>query len=223
MSQPTGTQSGTEPATTQSGGEGGSASTSTDGTAGTGTQSGATTTTPPDDAVSRADYEAIQNRMRAADQKAAKFEQELKALQTKDLPEAEKLKAEYEATVQRVNALTETNRKLSLENAFLKDNTHDWQNPGAALKMADLSGVTVNEDGSVSGLKDALKKLATSEAWMLKPKAASEGGSGGTATATAQPAGVPPMNGRPDTQSGATKGLETRLPALMTRRRVKPQ
>lgn len=221
MSQPTGT-SGTEPTTTQSGGEGGSAS--TEGTAGTGTQSGATATAPTtDDTVSRSDYEAIQNRMRAADQRAAKFEQELKNLQTKDLPEAEKLKAEYEATVQRVQQLTEANRRMALENAFFQDNTYEWQNPKAALKMADLSGVSIDDEGHVTGLKDALKKLANAEAWMLKPKAASEGSSaagaaGGAGTAP-PPAGAPPMNGRPDTQAGATKGMESRLPALLTRRR----
>lgn len=219
-----GAQSGTG-TTTQSGGAGSTDSTtSTGSTTDTGTQSGTQAqAAATEDVVSRSDYEAIQNRMKAADQKAARFEQELKALQTKDLPEAEKIKAEYEATVQKVNALTETNRKLALENAFLKDNTHEWQNPGAALKMADLSGVTINDDGSVTGLKDALKKLATSEAWMLKPKAANEGGSAaGAAGAGGTPpgqAGVPPMNGRPDATAGANRGLERRLPALMSRRR----
>jgi hypothetical protein len=218
----TGAQSGTG-TTTQSGGAGSTDSTtSTGSTTDAGTQSGtpaqAATT---EDVVSRSDYEAIQNRMKAADQKAARFEQELKALQTKDLPEAEKLKAEHEAAVQQLAKLTETNRKLSLENAFLKDNTHEWQNPAAALKMADLSGVTVNDDGSVTGLKDALKRLANSEAWMLKPKAASEGAAAAGGATPPGSAAVPPMNGRPDGTANAAKGMESRLPALMTRRRPK--
>lgn len=222
-----GAQSGTDP-NTQSGGAGstdGSTSTGGAGTA-TGTQSGTqTSTATDDDRVSRSDFEAIQNRMKAADQRAAQYEAKLKELQQKDLPEAEKIKAEYEAAVQQLEKFKESNRKLALETAFLKDNTYAWQNPAAALKMADLSGVTIDDDGHVTGLKDALKKLANSEAWMLKPKAGNEGGSGGTASGgtggatQGATAGVPPMNGRADTTAGATRGLETRLPALMTRRR----
>lgn len=224
----TGAQSGTGTDPTQSGGAGSEGSSGAAST-GDGTQSGAAagaTTTTDDDKVSRTDFEAIQARMRAADQRAAKYEQELKALQTKDLPEAEKLKAEHAAMQQQVSQLAETNRKLTLENAFFKDNTHDWQNPGAALKMADLSQVTIGDDGTVTGLKDALKRLAAAEPWMLKPKSAASGGAaaGSTGAGTpgstnAQSGGVPPMNGRPDTSAQSARSMATRLPALRSRQR----
>jgi hypothetical protein len=228
MDADTGAQSGTDSSATQSGGAGNSGdnNASAGDTASTGTQSGTQgqQNASTEDTVSRVDYETIQNRMKAADQRAAKFEQELTALRNKDLPEAEKLKAEHEAATQKVNQLTDTNRKLLLENAFLKDNTHEWRNPAAAMKLLDMSSVTIDDDGHVVGLKDALKKLANAEPYLLKEKAASEGSSsgGGTGSAGATStgsAGVPPMNGKPDSAANATKGLEKRLPALMTRRR----
>lgn len=57
---------------------------------------------------------------------------------------------------------------LSLENAFLKDNTHEWVDPAAALKLADLSQVEISEDGQVSGLKTALDALAKNSPYLLK-------------------------------------------------------
>ncbi len=225
MSDAEGTQSGASTDSTQSGGAGSSGgNTSTEGTSGsTGTQSGtsSTTSTTEDDKVSRQDYDAIRERMKGADQRAAKFEAELKALRDKDLPEAEKMKAEYEAATQRVSKLETDNRRLSLENAFLKDNTHEWKNPATALKLVDLSGVSIDDDGHVIGLKDALKKLANSEPYLLKEKSASEGAANGGASSTAPtaPAGAPPMNGRTNTDAGANKGMEVRIPALNTRRR----
>lgn len=230
MDAETGTQSGAESGTTQSGGTGGSGEGNTStGSMGsnTGTQGGnGSGTGNQEETVSRTDFDAVTRRMQAADKRAAEFEQKLRELTQKDLPEAEKLKAEHEAATQKLSQLSETNRKLVLENAFLKDNTHKWKNPGTAMKLVDLSGVTIDDEGHVVGLKDALKKLANSEPYLLEDKPANEGsGSSGGAAGTGTPpaaGGVPPMNGKPDSAAGANKGMETRLPALMSRRRPRP-
>lgn len=191
----------------------------TEGTTGTGTdgtQSGAgaanqntTTQTPSEADQLRSELEAQRERTRAADQNQAKLAAELKALKEKDLPEAERVKAQIE-TLTREKAQLETDlRQSRIANAFLKDNTHEWRDPSLALKTADLSKVDIDSDGNVTGLKDALKALATAYPFMLKEK--SEGTGGG-------PGGTPPGNngnagsGKPD-----VKQMRSRLPAMGTR------
>lgn len=58
---------------------------------------------------------------------------------------------------------------LRLENTFLKSNKYKWRNTGAALKLADLSKVRIDEKtGDVFGLDDALKALADDSPWLLE-------------------------------------------------------
>lgn len=175
-----------------------------------GAQSGAPETQPsaPTDSVSRADFDALQNRMRAADQRAGKAEQELKQLRDKDLPEMDRLRRDYEESQAQVTKLSEKNTQLALENAFLKDNTYTWHNPERALKLVDLSQVTIEEDGSVSGLKDALKALATSDDYLIKKEV--------------KPEAKPPVATSPGNNGGSStkpnsKGMAARIPALQTR------
>lgn len=201
-----GTQSGTEG--TQSGagenskGETGTTASSTE----KGTQSGTQTT---EETVSRADFESVQARMKAADKRAADFEAKFKQLTEKDLPEVEKLKRNFEETTKQVESLRTTNSKLALENAFLSDNTYDWHNPKRAMQVLDRSNVEINEDGTVTGLKEALKALASSDPYLLKPKTTEE---------------EPPKGGTAPGNNGGTGGSKTdprklavRLPALNTR------
>lgn len=193
-----GTQSGAENAPGTNGG-------STETTPATGAQGGAT-----EETVSKADLLKQQERTRAADERAARFEAELKQLRDKDLPEQEKLKRDYDEATKQVETLRATNSKLSLEVAFLKDNTYIWQNPARALQLVDLSQVEIADDGSVTGLKEALKALATSDPYLLKTEASNGGG-------TTPPPTAPGNNGGSSTTKPTTKGLETRIPALRTR------
>jgi hypothetical protein len=201
-----GTQSGAEG--TQSGtGENATGKTgTTDSTTDSGAQSSAE---KAEETVSRTDYEAIQARMKAADKRAADFEGKLKQLTEKDLPEVEKLKRNFEETVKQVDALRTTNSKLALENAFLSDNTYDWHNPKRAMQVLDRSSVEINDDGTVTGLKEALKALASSDPYLLKPKTEEE---------TPKPGGTSPGNngGTGGTKPDAKK-LAARFPAMNTR------
>lgn len=204
-----GAQSGAEG--TQSGaGENTGANTGTteSGTA-AGTQSGTETTTQTTgDTVPKADADALRERMKAADQRAAKFEQELKQLRDKDLPEAEKLKRDYEESQAQVKQLQETNNALALKVAFLSDNTYSWHNPERALRLVDLSQVEIQADGTVSGLKDALKALATSDAYLIKQEPKDQ---------ETKPAGTAPGNNGGSSSKPNTKGMAARIPALNTR------
>lgn len=199
-----GAQSGAEG--TQSGtGETTGTGTGTD--ASNGTQSGTAVQTDAERIA--ADLADTRNRMKAADQRASKLETELKQLRDKDLPEAEKLKKDFAETQQQLADLQDANKQLALKNAFLEDNSYTWHNPKRALSLVDLSQVEINADGTVSGLKDALKALATSDAYLLKTEAE---------TPENKPGGTAPGNnggsvgGKPD-----TKKMASRIPAMQTR------
>jgi len=71
--------------------------------------------------------------------------------------------------LERENAdLKVKNSDLALENAFLKSNSHKWRDNEAALKLADLSKVELDDKtGQVHGLQDALDRLAANSPWLL--------------------------------------------------------
>ena len=188
-----GTGSGTTTAdgtTAQSGGE-----------TGTGTQT--------EDKVSRSELDTVLNRMKAADQRATKAEQELRQIRDKDLPEAEKLKRDYADAQAKVEKLTTANNELALKVAFLSDNTYPWHNPERALRLVDLSQLEIGEDGSVRGLKDALKALAASDPYLVKQEVKE--------TNTAPAGTAPGNNGSSSNAKPSAKGLASRIPALNTR------
>jgi hypothetical protein len=166
--------------------------------------------------VAKAEHDAVVARMKAADQRAAKFEAELKAMRDKDLPAQEKLAKDHEELVKSHEALVETNKSLALENAFLKANTFKWKDPEAALKLADLSEVEVDDAGKVSGLEAALKGLATAKKWLLEDEQADDKES---ANKNASSAGAPPMGaGATNRGTGADKNkLKSTYSALRMR------
>lgn len=201
-----GTQSGAEGTQSGAGTDPGSNNGGSD--SGTGAQSGTPQPNTEADRL-RADLESYQARMKAADQRAAKFEQELRQLRDKDLPEADKLKRDFEDAQQRVTELQAANKDLALQVAFLKDNTYTWHNPERALRLVDLSQVEVQADGTVSGLKEALKALATSDAYLVKQE---------VETPKPEPGGTAPgNNGDAGGKSQGAAKLAARFPAMNTR------
>jgi hypothetical protein len=202
-----GTQSGTGETTTTTGSE-------SNGT-GEGTQSGTTSTPDTADLERRAaEADSLRDRMKAADQRAARFEQELKQLKEKDMPAAEKLQRDFEESQKQVETLQSTNQKLALQVAFLSDNTYTWHNPDRALKLVDLSQVEIDADGKVSGLKDALKALATSDPYLIKKEVSQEEN-------RTPPGTAPGNNGANGSGKPKATALQSRFPVMRTR--VKPQ
>lgn len=197
-----GTQSGAGETTGNNGG-------TESGTSGEGTQSGAQT--PSEAERLSAELAKQRERTQAADQRAAKIEAELRQLRDKDLPEQEKLQRDYAEAQKQVEQLQTTNGELALKVAFLEDNTYSWQNPKRAMQLIDTSQLEIQPDGSVSGLKEALKALATSDPYLLKQEA-------GTTTAKPEPGGTAPgNNGGAGGKATTGKGLAQRFPALNTR------
>jgi hypothetical protein len=221
MSQPTGAQSGATGSGTGVQSDGSQQDPNQTGqqdpnvSTGDGTQSGDGTQTGTQDAVSRAEYEAIRNWMQAADKRASDLEAKLTAEQRAKMDENERTKAELADAKTAMEAMKDQLSKAQMEVAFLKDNSHKWKNPAAALKLADLSGVEVTEDGTVKGLKQALDALAKSDAYLLETETTEEpnndkgnkGGAGRT--------GVHPQNGQ--TGGNARSDLEKKFPGLRGR------
>lgn len=206
LDDPNGAQSGDV-----NGAQSGTGSSDAGNTGGTdaGAQSG---TTPPADTVSRADFDRIQAQLRAADQKRAEVEKAHRDLIDKDLPAQEKLTKERDEATARADALQTEVIDLRKANAFLTDNTYEWQNPEIAQALLAKTGISIEIDssGTVTGLKEALKKLATDHPYLLKT----------VKTEETPPAGgtVPGNNGKGGTDSPARKTLEGRFGALRTRR-----
>lgn len=211
--------------TGQSAGTGGQSAAGTDGTAagtavtGTAGQSTAATDQAAQTAatVSRADFEALQRQLSAADQNRVRAEQEAKTLRDASLSEDEKRKQDLEQAKADLQKRDEDIKLLRLQNAFITDNTYDWHDPKAALKLADLSAVTVDDAGTVKGLKEALKAVAEANPWMVKPKSAEEtpaaesGATGGSTGITGQ--GSSGANSRATDKAT----LEKRFPQLRGR------
>lgn len=223
MTAPDGTQSGADPSVSGAGGSTGT------GSAGDGTQSGAgtagdgTATTGTDTnaqsggkVYTEDEVQALRARMQAADQRAAQNEAALKQIRDKDLPAVEKMTRDLAEAQTKLKESDAAMAQLRVENAFLTDNTHTWRNPATALKLLDRSKVTVDSDGTVTGMKDALAALAKSDDYLLAPKAPAEGegaGSGGTPP----PLGTPPANSGTGTGGTSQAAMNKRFPALRTR------
>lgn len=125
-----------------------------------------------DKVVPESKYLQIKKHLAEADRKKQEALDELKKLKTKDLPETEKLKAEHEEAVQAAATYKGRFEKLARTNAFLMasgDLKIRWANSGAALKLAELDELEINDDGSVDGIKDAVKALAKDHPYLLAP------------------------------------------------------
>jgi hypothetical protein len=130
------------------------------------------------------------------------------------LTENERLAADTKAKDERIEGLEATNRRLALNNAFLINNSVQWHDAAAALKLVDLSAVEVNADGEVTNpdvLKAAIEKLSKDNAWMVaepEPKKKTPAPKSGDA-----PSGGQPNQNQPDFEALAAK-----IPALRRHR-----
>lgn len=219
MTDPVGAQSGAG----ETGQSAGATDPGTGNAPNAGGQSAATppVTTPPDpgqSAVSREDFERLRAQLQAADQKRTETENQLKQLRDKDMPEMQKLTRDLQEATEKLNAQSAANEALRVENAFLTANEHEWHDPAAAMKLLDRSRVTVDADGNVQGMKEALKALAQANPWLLKPKPAE--GQGTAGTGANPPPGTPPANGGIGQQQGSQPNkadMGRRFPAMRQR------
>lgn len=137
-----------------------------------------------DEKVSKAELDKAMDRLRAADRRASKAENDLKAIndaKKDDLTKAQDRVTELE---QEVETHKETVTSLRLENAFLTANKHTWHKPAAALALARSEGYlseVMNDDGTVDNKKmgSALDKLAKDNAYLVKTAGSGASGESG--------------------------------------------
>lgn len=120
--------------------------------------------------VPEAKYLQLRKHLSESDRKKQEALDELKALKTKDLPEAEKLTAERDEAVKDRDMYRGKYENMARTNAFLTasgDLKVGWKNATAALKLADLEDLVINDDGSVDGITDAVKALAKEHPYLV--------------------------------------------------------
>lgn len=172
----TGTGSGGE-----GGGEGGNG-TEGSGTEGQGSEGGQGTGSEGAKTTYTAEeYEALQNRMKAADRRATTAEQKIKEAEDAKKDDLTKAQESLKEQETKVSTLQSENADLRLQIAFLTANDVTWHEGEAALKFAQSNGYlegVIQEDGSIdkAALKSALKKLATEKKYLVKSAAGDQGG-----------------------------------------------
>lgn len=161
------------------------------------------------DEAARRRHEAAAEKKRADD-----LAVKLKEYEDKDKGKEELLERDKKAAEAERDTLRTDNQNLRLQNAFLMDTTREWQNPMSAWKLLDKSDVKFGDDDKVEGLAEAIKKLAESDAYLLKDKKDGKddkGGKGG---------GQHGASGSSNNGSGGDKGkpdrasMERKYPAL---------
>ena len=94
--------------------------------------------------------------------------QKLEAGAEQDEDEDKDSNSKVDKRDQTISAQSETIRSLQLQVAFLSDNTHSWNDPKLAISLIDMDDLDVEEDGSISGLKEALDDLAKNRPYLVK-------------------------------------------------------
>jgi len=137
----------------------------------------------------------------------AKAQARLKEIDDADKSETERLNSKIAEQEKRIDALVAVNKELSIKNAFLADKKHSWRNPDSALKLLDLGEVDIDEDGKITGLDKAIKKLADSDSYLLEPQDENTG-------LPKQPSGDRTRQAPADKAKKTREDLIKRFPAL---------
>ena len=126
--------------------------------------------------------EAARRRVKAREEKerADKLQAELDAVKQKDMSELQKAQAAAAKAEKANEELQSRVEGMQVELAFLKmpRDKHDWHDPGAALTllMAEhRDTLTLEDDGTVTGLDEAVKALAKKHKYLLKVATAGNG------------------------------------------------
>lgn len=104
-----------------------------------------------------------------ASRQLAEANKRLKELEDKDKSELEKAQGDLKAHTEKVATLATTNGKLALEVAFLKVANGRFRDPDDALALLDRSKIEIDPaEGTASGVKEAVEKLAKNKPYLLK-------------------------------------------------------
>ena len=160
----------------------------------TGDGGGSTDTgTPQPKVVSEEEYNTILRRLEAADRAKGEIAKQLKQYEDKDKSELEKLQGQLKEYQEKAEKAEAAALQAKLANEILKFPGFVWHDPEAVLRLVDMEMISVDEDGKVTGVKDALNKLAKEKAYLLKGKQGDSkkesGGAGTNGASGHNPAG----------------------------------
>jgi hypothetical protein len=134
--------------------------------------------------VSREEFDAVTNRLSAADRRRAAAEKEAAELrkakedeERKGKPELENVKKDLETVTRDHEKLQGRYKKLALTNAFLIASQSagiSWHNPKVAQAAGEFDELEIDEDGSVEGIEAAVKALAKKHKYLVNVGKADE-------------------------------------------------
>lgn len=158
------------------------------------------------------EIDALTRRMQAADRTANEYKTKLTEYENAGKTELERERSRVQELEQRAAQAEQALLDMRIHNAFLTSNKHQWNNPAAALRLVDLSNVTVSPEGDVTGLDQAIEALAKSDPYLLKPQE-------GKPSGNAKPAASKPSGANPSANGGGDRkvdrsALEKKYPAL---------
>lgn len=109
-----------------------------------------------------------------------KAEQEQQALSRKT--KLEQAQHKLKETENQATTLAETNQRLLLEMAVLKDSKRSWYDSSAVIALLDKSEIDIDpESGNIEGIEEALADLAKSKPFLVKTAGTRQGnGSSGS-------------------------------------------
>jgi len=130
-----------------------------------------------DKVVPQSRFDKLTKQLQAADRRRTEAENELRQLKDKDLPEAEKLQRDLQEATERADKLQGNFTDLARKYAFLLETGNQkvqWRNPKAALRLAELEDLTINDDGSVEGIDEAVRELIKQHPYLVQEAKAEE-------------------------------------------------
>lgn len=157
------------------------------------------------------------NNAKAEKKRADELAAKLQAIEDKDKPEIERLTKENKDLASKVSDLESRNQQLAIENEFVLKHANRFDDPDVARlvlekKYGKEDGINVDEDGEVTGMKEAVEALLKE-----KPKwAKGSGDDGGSGSGNDQPSGRQ-TNGKAKKDGLNTEALAKKFPALRGR------
>lgn len=130
--------------------------------------SGESAAPPPAATVSADEYAALQRRMQAADRAKTAAEQRVAEFEAANATELEKAIKRAEEAEAKLGEAEKRARDAQIHSEVLKLPGYEWHDADALLKLIDLDGVEVGEDGKITGVKEAVKALASKAPYLLK-------------------------------------------------------
>lgn len=164
------------------------------------------------------EWKSIDSRMRAADKNRSDTQKKLEAAEARlaeidaaNLTELQKAQAEAEKLRKRADALAQAVKDKALENAFLAAPGVEWADKEDAftvLRAKFLDGVEVDDDGNVTGMKEAVTALSKAKPHLVKV-AGEE-----VIEPSSEATGKTPVKRKGEKQTADRETLRKRFPAL---------